>query len=154
MITPMDLQNKKFRASAFGYKKSEVDDFIEELLKDYEEIYLKSFETNKKLDNLTKQIESYKSMEETMKKTLVVAETAAEQVREAARKEADAIVSEANLSAKEIISKATSKLDSLREEFERVKDEMKRYIIQSKAQIQIQLASLESNEEKSDKATL
>ena len=147
MITPMDLQNKKFSGSAFGYKKSEVDDFLEALLIDYEEVYLKSFESTKKIDNLNKKLESYAGMEETMKKTLLVAETAAEQVRETARKEAENIVNEAKLNAKEILAKANADLDALKIEFEQVKEQMKLFKIRAKGELQMQLAVMEGNEQ-------
>ena len=154
MITPMDFQNKKFSGSPLGYKKNEVDDFFHDVLKEYEKLYKNYIDSNKKIENLTKLLDTYKSMEETMKKTLVVAETAAEQVKETARKEAEIIVNEANVSANEIISKATSKLDSIKLEFEQVKEEMKMFIIQSKAQLRTQLAALDANEEKTEKESI
>ena len=36
MITPVDIQTKKYSSSAMGYKKAEVDEFMELLLRDYE----------------------------------------------------------------------------------------------------------------------
>ena len=39
MITPMDLENKKFSTSMRGYSKNEVDAFMAELVKEYETLY-------------------------------------------------------------------------------------------------------------------
>ncbi len=154
MITPMDLQNKKFSQAPLGYKKAEVDEFFADVLKDYEELYKGLRESKEKVKMLSENLQTYKDMEDTMKKTLVVAETTAEQVRESARKDAETILSEANVKANEIIVKANSKLDALKSEFEQVKEQMKMYIIKSKAEIQVQLASLESTEEKAEKKNI
>lgn len=154
MITPMDLQNKKFTTSPIGYKKSEVDEFFAEFLKDYDELYKGLRESKDKVKQLSESLQSHKDMEETMKKTLVVAETTAEQVRESARRDAESILAEANVKANEIISKANAKLDLLKSEFEQIKEQMKMYIIKSKAEIQVQLASLETTEEKVEKKNI
>ena len=42
MLTPLDIQNKKFRTSALGYQKDEVEDFLELVLNDYESLYKSS----------------------------------------------------------------------------------------------------------------
>jgi len=154
MMTPMDLQNKKFSGTPLGYKKAEVDEFFAEVLSDYEILYKGMKEAENKIKALSASVESYKGMEETMKKTLVVAETAAEQVRDSARKEAEAIVNEANIRANEIISKANSRLDALRQEFEQIKEQMKMYVIKAKAEVQVQLATLENAEENVSKKNI
>ena len=87
MITPLDIQTKSFSNAAMGYKKAEVDAFFEELLRDYEALYKSSNESNAKIKELTKLVDSYKGMEETMKNTLVVAQSSAEQLTASAHKE-------------------------------------------------------------------
>ena len=46
MITPLDIQTKTFSNSEMGYKKAEVDAFIEELLRDYETLYKSTNDSN------------------------------------------------------------------------------------------------------------
>ncbi len=144
MMTPLDIQTVKFSNSTLGYKKAEVDSFVAEILTDYEKLYKESGESSEKIKSLSKLVESYKSMEDTMKNTLVVAQQSAEQLTKAAKTESDAILAEANEKAREIISKATQKLDELNAEYERTKKEIKAFIIRSKAEFEVQIKNLEA----------
>ena len=48
MITPLDIENKKFSKRALnGYSTEEVDDFLDELTLDYEKIYKEATESKK-----------------------------------------------------------------------------------------------------------
>ena len=43
MITPLEIENKKFSKKTLnGYDPEEVDDFLDELTKDYESLYRQS----------------------------------------------------------------------------------------------------------------
>ena len=66
-----------------------------------------------------------------MKNTLVVAQQSAEQLTKAAKKESDTILGEANQKSKEIISKATSKLDEVNADYEKVKKEFKNFKVEN-----------------------
>jgi len=143
MMTPLDIQTVKFSNSPMGYKKSEVDSFIAQILTDYEKLYKDSTESGEKIKSLSKLVDSYKSMEDTMKNTLVVAQQSAEQLTGAAKKDADAILGEANQKSKEIISKATAKLDEVNGEYEKIKKEFKNFIVSAKAELEVQIKNFE-----------
>ena len=79
MITPMEIQTKKFEKAVMGgYNKQDVDDYMEYILEDYEALYKQSLSADKEIKALREQIEAYKSMEETMKNSILVAQQAAE----------------------------------------------------------------------------
>lgn len=143
MMTPLDIQTVKFSNSTLGYKKSEVDSFFSEVLTNYEFLYRTAKESEEKIKSLSKMVESYKGMEETMKNTLLVAQQSAEQLTKSARAEADSIVGEANQKSREIIAKATQRLDDLNSEYERLKKEIKNFILRSKAEFNVQIKNLE-----------
>ena len=46
MLTPLDIQNKKFTSGAMGYKKAEVDEFLDLLVRDYENMYKNNIDLN------------------------------------------------------------------------------------------------------------
>ena len=49
MLTPLDIENKKFsKQMVNGYSVEEVDDFLDELTKDYGKAYKESTEAKKK----------------------------------------------------------------------------------------------------------
>ena len=56
MITPLDIQNKEFKKSFRGYKESEVDQFLDEIIEDYEKLYKENIELKDKILILTDQI--------------------------------------------------------------------------------------------------
>ncbi len=38
-LTPMDIKNKEFKRAIRGYAADEVDEFMEEIVENYEEIF-------------------------------------------------------------------------------------------------------------------
>ena len=59
MITPLDIENKKFSKQMMnGYSIDEVDDFLDELTVDYEKMYKELQETKSKVEELNKNLES------------------------------------------------------------------------------------------------
>ena len=151
MMTPLDIQNKSFSSGTLGYKKAEVDSFMAEVLADYEKLYKMNAESKEKVNSLSKMVESYKGMEETMKNTLLVAQQSAEQLTKAAKTEAESILGEANQKSHEIISKATSRLDELNAEYERLKKEIRTFMLKTKAEFEVQIKNLDEAQGEIDK---
>lgn len=121
MLTPLDIENKRFGRSLKGYNVDEVDEFLDELTVGYEKLYKENNELKEQIENSKKDLEHYRSVEHTLQNTLVMAQTTAEDIKKMAQQQADQIVNEANLKAK----KAVEDLD--RQEFElRVKLEEKK----------------------------
>lgn len=102
MITPLDIENKKFSKKTLnGYDPEEVDDFLDELMLDYEKIYRQSSEDTKKIEELTSKLEHYTQIESTLQNTLLMAQSASDEVKKAAEKQAEQIVKEAENKARE-----------------------------------------------------
>jgi len=117
MITPLDIENKKFSKRALnGYSTEEVDDFLDELTLDYEKIYKEANDSRKTIENLNEEVNKYRQMEATLQSTLVMAQTAAEDIKNEAREQASTIVSEAQASAQGEIAKIDSAIEHKRME--------------------------------------
>ncbi len=118
MLTPLDIENKKFsKQMVNGYSVEEVDDFLDELTKDYGKAYKESTEAKKTIDELTQSLAHYKNIEETIQSTLVMAQSAAEDVKNVARQQAEQIVKDAK-------GNAQKEADSLSQEINMKKKEM------------------------------
>lgn len=124
MLTPLDIQNKKF-SGTMGYKKAEVDDFLELVLRDYETMYKKNIDLNDKINMLNNALEHYKAIEETMQSALLVAQSTGDELRRNADEKARLIVEAAEKQAKEItehavysVSEATKEAESIRQSTE------------------------------------
>ena len=103
MITPLDIENKKFSKQMMnGYNVEDVDDFLDELVIDYEKNYKELAEANEKIDKLTAELEQYKNLEKTLQNTLVMAQSTAEEVKVVAKQQADQLIAEAKAKVEEI----------------------------------------------------
>ena len=137
MITPLDIENKKFSKQVMnGYSVEEVDDFLDDLTVDYTKNYKEATELKSKVAELTQSLEHYKSIEKTLQNTLVMAQTTADDVKEIAKKQADQIINEAKVTAQrqvneldnEIIVKR-KELDDIKKQFEIYKAKMESLLI-------------------------
>ena len=119
MITPLDIENKRFSKKTLnGYDPEEVDEFLDELTKDYTIIYKKVSESEKELEDLTAKMEQYTKIESTLKNTLVMAQSAADEVKNAAQKQADQIIREAESSARQATNNIDIQINEKRKELE------------------------------------
>ena len=101
MITPLDIENKKFGKQMMnGYNVDEVDEFLDDLTVDYEKVYKENSELKKKVDDLVADMGKYKSIEGTLQNTLIMAQTAADEVKNSAKQQADQIIKDAEITAK------------------------------------------------------
>ncbi len=128
MITPMDLRTKTFsKKPVGGYDKREVDEYMEVLISDYEKIYKQSIETTDKINTLTKLVDSYKAMEDTMKNSLIVAQSAAEELARTTQQKADLMLEEARAEARKIVEEARIEAGKIQAELSELKNSMELY---------------------------
>ncbi len=111
MITPLDIENKKFGKQMMnGYNVDEVDEFLDDLTADYEKLYKENAELKKNADELNANMGKYKSLETTLQNTLIMAQTAADEVKNSAKQQADQIIKDAELSAKTRVDELNSQI--------------------------------------------
>ncbi|MFL0166777.1 DivIVA domain-containing protein [Candidatus Clostridium helianthi] len=122
-LTPMDINNKEFKKGLRGYNSDEVDEFLDEVVDNYEELYKENANLKEKLANLNEKIEHYSKIESTIQNTLLLAQNAAEQAKSSAKKEAEFMIKNANETAQKIMDKAHNDVIQVNDEYERVKQE-------------------------------
>ena len=122
-LTPMDINNKEFKKVLRGYKSEEVNEFLDEVVENYEEVFKENSRLKESLSRSTEQIEHYEKIENTIQNTLLLAQNAAEQARENTQKEADIILKSANDTAQKILDKSHSDVIQINDEYEKVKQE-------------------------------
>ena len=137
MITPLDIENKKFAKQVMnGYSVDEVDDFLDDLTVEYEKMFKENAEYKNEIVRLKEDMEHYKAIESTLQNTLVMAQTTAEDVKNVAKQQAEQIIAEAKLNAeKEVdyleneISLKKKELDDIQREFDVYKAKMESLLI-------------------------
>lgn len=123
MLTPLELETKEFKKSLRGYSESEVNSFLENIRADYENLYRENIELKDKLKAITDQLSRYKTIEETLKETLIVAQKTAEDVNLNAHKKSDIILDEAHSQAKKIIEDANNQVVEIKKSYEDIRRE-------------------------------
>ena len=128
MLTPLDIENKKFsKQMVNGYNVDEVDEFLDDLTRDYEKLYKDSTEAKGKIDELNNNLEKYKNIESTLQSTLVMAQSTAEEVKNVAQKKAEQIVNDAQLAARASVEELNSEISSKKKELDEVKKQLDVY---------------------------
>lgn len=143
MITPLDIQNKEFKKSIRGYKDSEVDQFLDEIIKDYEGLYKENLELKDKIVILSDQIKKYDELETTLKDALIVAQSTADEVIRTSRDKAGVIVEEAELTAEKLVHAADEDVRNIRKEYEYLMKEIFIFKTRYKSFIEAQLITLD-----------
>lgn len=143
MITPDVVAAKDFKKGFRGYSESEVDIFLEELSVDYEAIFKENESLKEKLAMYKDQVSKYSSIEETLKETLITAQSAAEDTTNAANKKSRIIVQEAELQARQIVDKANNRVVEIRNEYEALLKEFKVFRIKFKSLLEDELQNID-----------
>ncbi len=126
MITPLDIENKRFaKQMVNGYSVEEVDDFLDELTIDYSKNYKEVTELRAKVDELNSSLEQYKNIESTLQNTLVMAQTTAEEVKNVAKQKADQIVDEAKANAQKKVDELNNEIVIRQKELDDVKKQFR-----------------------------
>ena len=147
MITPLEIENKRFsRKNINGYNPDEVDDFLDELTKDYELLYKNFNESRDKLDTLRKELDKYKNIEQTLQETLLLAQDTAKSVRENAEVEAKQIIKDADLQARESLAEIEAEIKVKRKELEDLKKQFDVYSAKQESLLLAQLEMLKNND--------
>lgn len=128
MLTPLDIENKKFSKQMMnGYSVAEVDDFLDELTADYEKLYKENSEMKDKLDAATNNLTQYKSIESTLQNTLVMAQSTAENIQTVAKQQAEQLIREAESEARQSVLELEQQIVLKEKELESTKKQFDIY---------------------------
>ena len=128
MITPLDIENKKFSKQMMnGYNVDEVDDFLDEITADYGKLYKENTEAKDSVASLEEKLKHYQSIESTLNNTLVMAQAAAEDVKNVAKQQAEQIVNEAQVEAKQSLAEIEQQITIKKKELEDMKKQFDVY---------------------------
>ena len=137
MITPLEIENKKFSKQMMnGYSVEEVDDFLDDLTACYEKLYKDNSESQDKISELQGKLEHYKQIEGTLNNTLIMAQSTAEDIKNVARQQADQIVKDAEAESKQSLATLEQQilikqkeLEDLQKQFDVYKAKMESLLI-------------------------
>lgn len=121
MLTPLEIERRKFKKEFRGYSVTEVEEFTLMVAEEYEKLYKDNSILKDKINVLTNAVKQYKSMEETLQNAIIVAQSAGEEVTKNAREKADNIIKEAENQAGRILNDAGKEVTKVSYEYEKMK---------------------------------
>lgn len=141
-LTPLDIHNKEFSRRLRGYDEDEVNEFLDQIIKDYEALIRENKELQNQIHTINEKLGHFSSIEETLSKTIIVAQEAADELRSNAKKESQLIVKEAEKNADRIINESLAKSRRVALETEELKKQASIYRTRFKTLIEAQLEML------------
>jgi len=134
-LTPLDLQQKTFRKSRLGgLDEKDVRSFLDLCASEMEDLARKVNKQDEELRRREARIVEFRDREQLLQTTLTTAQRLSDEMKSHTRKEADIVLSDAELQAEKIIANAQSRRMQLINEI----DELKR----SKASFLQQMTSI------------
>ncbi len=112
-LTPLDIRHREFKRGMRGYHDAEVDEFLDEVADEYERLFKENIDLGERVESLEEKVAGYKRIEETLQKTLVNAQASAEEQKQNAAKEAQLILQDAELKARQLINEAYSERQAI-----------------------------------------
>jgi cell division initiation protein len=141
-ITPIDIRKQEFRRTMRGYDMDEVDTFMTMVSEEMEELISSAQQAKIEVVSLKERLTEYQHMEATMRETLITVQQAAEEKREAAHKEADIILKEAEVRAGNWIEDTHRSIREIKKEVANLRAMRDSYVTRLKMLVQAQLDML------------
>lgn len=145
-LSPIDINNKEFTRSFRGYAEDEVNEFLDQIIQDYEIIIREKKELEQQVAMLQEKADHFNTMESTLQKSIVIAQEAADEVRRNSQKEAKLIVKEAEKNAERIINEALVKSRKATIEVEELTKQSKVFRNRFKMLVEAQLDLLNTDD--------
>ena len=162
MVTPMDIHNREFKKGFRGYNETEVDEFLDKVVVDYEKALRESVRLRDQLALNAQEVENYKKLEKNLQDTLSVAQKTADEVLESAKKsakemrdnavrdtqsiynntmrETQNIREQAQLESKRLLDDAAHKLRIIVTEYEKIVREKNSFLLKIRTALESELA--------------
>lgn len=135
MLKPMDIHNKEFKKAVRGYDTEEVDEFLDEIIVDFEKMQRELDLLRNQLSTYSENMSSYKERESALNNALITAQQFADSVKGEAELTAQKIVNDAQEQAKAIVGASESKLETMQKsydlltgKFQEIKDNLRHYL--------------------------
>ncbi|MCR4925930.1 MAG: DivIVA domain-containing protein, partial [Clostridiales bacterium] len=146
MLTPTQIKNHKFSVSGKGtYTAIEVDEYINEIVASYEQMFKENGDLVKKIGMLANKIEEYKDDEDNIKEALLTAQRMADKITKEAKLAAESKLGDADDKSKNMIAVAKSEAEKVMTE---AKEKAKRTLDDAEADAEKKVAEAQAEVDK------
>ncbi len=112
-LTPVELRHVHLGRKLFGYARTSVDRLLVEVTDSFEDVWRDRADLRDKVEQLEGDLVRYRELETLLRTTLVSAERAAHELKDAAKREAELIVNEAHAEGRRITYAAAAERERL-----------------------------------------
>jgi len=120
-MTPVEIRHVQLGRSFRGYRHEQVNRLLTDVADSFEDVWRERADLADRVEQLELDLVRHKELEGLLRTTLISAESAAQQLREQARKDAELIVGEAHAEARAIARRASAEKERLDTELRRIK---------------------------------
>lgn len=145
-LTPLDIHNKEFSRRLRGYDEDEVNEYLDQIIKDLEALIRENKELKTANETLQERLNHFANLEETLSKTIIVAQEAADEVKNNSKKEAQLIIKEAEKNADRIINDSLAKSRKIALEVEELKKQASIYRARFRTLVEAQMDLLSQDD--------
>ena len=142
----MDIEQQEFSRSFRGYNEEEVDDFLDKIVKDYEELINENIKLNDEVEKMNEKLKEFSEIEETLRSALLNAQKSAEEMKGRIEEEAKKIIKNADNEAELIKQRASQKEDDVKNEIDNLRRYKFMFKEKLKSMLNIYLKMLESDD--------
>ncbi|WP_172187225.1 DivIVA domain-containing protein [Lentilactobacillus kribbianus] len=116
VLSPQDIHNKEFSQKMRGYSVDEVNDFLDQIIKDYQIVLQENKDLNSKLNESEDKLKYFNDLKDSLNQSIIVAQEAADKVKSNSKKEAEITNKEAQKQASDIVNAANEKANRIVQE--------------------------------------
>ena len=123
-LTPVEIRHLTPGRGLLGYKRRATDELLDEIVASFEDVWRERADLADKVEQLEADLVRFRELEGLLRSTLVSAESAAGNVKEQARREAELVLSEAHAEARAVQRQAIAENERLRAESRRLRAQL------------------------------
>lgn len=145
-ITPNEILNKEFDSKFRGYDAEQVNDFLDIVRADFEKLIAENDALKKDLDGKKDKLDYFSQLQDSLNSSIMVAQDAAERLKQNARKEAELILFEAEREADRLVNEASDQSRKIYTETEELRLSSKTYRQRLKQIVESHLSMINDEE--------
>ncbi len=143
-LTPVDVRAQEFRKTMMGYATPEVEDFKERLAGELERHQREKVQLEERLVGFREQLKAFREREKAMNEALVAAQALKAQMEEAATKEAELVIREAEVEADKIVERARTAEAAIQRDLETVQRQFGTYVASFRRLLDRQMSEVDA----------
>ena len=120
-LTPVEIRHVKLGRRPLGYERKAVDHLLADVTRSFEVVWRERADVRDEIERLEGELARYKELEVLLRNSLVAAERAADEVRTQAKREAEVILEDARVRAREIAAGASNERERVKAEIRRLR---------------------------------